>query len=593
MTTARYPRWMLFTLLVWLIAASVAVVVRGPSIAALDMPDTDDAQRLVQVRDWLGGQAWGDVDQRRMNPPLGGDMHWSRVVDLPIAAIRLGAGLVASDALAERAAVALAPLLALLAAMLMAALAGARLGGPKAASFAMLFVLATGPLLPLFAPLRIDHHNWQIALLIGIVAMFADPRRRLGSGVLAGLMTLLTAAIGLEMLPHLVAASAALVLGWVVWPDLGRMLRGYGIALAAGTVVAYPAFVPTARWMVPLCDALSPVYFAALLPAGCVAALLPTVEWLTTSRRRLTAAIIGFGAVGAGVLAAFPHCAAGPLAALDPAFLPVLSRINEARPLLSHLGDKPATIVYYAVYPAVGIACALWLLRRAAPAQRFAPAMILTVMLASSALMFVQLRAVTGPNALAAILAATVAAELLPRARAIAAMPRRLLATLALFVGLTSALPTFAALAVGAVTGTADDADGDAAGKPPSCTAAATLAPLAKLPPATIANVFDMGPALLLHTPHTVMAGPYHRNAGAIADSVRLWRADDAAARAIIARYGARYVLACEGAADLNSARRTAPTGLWARLHGGQVPGWLAPVALPAESPLRLYRVTG
>ena len=40
-----------------------------------------------QVRDWMAGQSWFDVVQHRLNPPLGVDMHWSRLVDAPIAAI--------------------------------------------------------------------------------------------------------------------------------------------------------------------------------------------------------------------------------------------------------------------------------------------------------------------------------------------------------------------------------------------------------------------------------------------------------------------------------------------------------------------------
>jgi hypothetical protein len=34
-----------------------------------------------------------------------------------------------------------------------------------------------------------------------------------------------------------------------------------------------------------------------------------------------------------------------------------------------------------------------------------------------------------------------------------------------------------------------------------------------------------------------------------------------------------------------------APKGFYAKLANGQVPGWLHPVALPAESPIKLWRV--
>ncbi len=48
---------------------------------------TDDAMRLVQVRDLLAGQNWFDLTQHRLSPPAGVTMHWSRLIDLPLAAL--------------------------------------------------------------------------------------------------------------------------------------------------------------------------------------------------------------------------------------------------------------------------------------------------------------------------------------------------------------------------------------------------------------------------------------------------------------------------------------------------------------------------
>ena len=44
---------------------------------------TDDAMRLVEVRDLINGQGWFDLRQYRLNPP-GVLMHWSRVIDFPL-----------------------------------------------------------------------------------------------------------------------------------------------------------------------------------------------------------------------------------------------------------------------------------------------------------------------------------------------------------------------------------------------------------------------------------------------------------------------------------------------------------------------------
>src|SRR6185312_14295083 len=47
--------------------------------------DNDSLLRLVEVRDMLSGQNWFDLHQYRMGPEGGFVMHWSRLVDAPLA----------------------------------------------------------------------------------------------------------------------------------------------------------------------------------------------------------------------------------------------------------------------------------------------------------------------------------------------------------------------------------------------------------------------------------------------------------------------------------------------------------------------------
>src|SRR5687768_7716172 len=51
------------------------------------LADTDDAMRLVVVRDFLAGQHWYDNVQHRLNAPFGAELHWSRLADLPLSAL--------------------------------------------------------------------------------------------------------------------------------------------------------------------------------------------------------------------------------------------------------------------------------------------------------------------------------------------------------------------------------------------------------------------------------------------------------------------------------------------------------------------------
>ena len=72
--------WAVFAVLtLWLWPHGVAV-------------DTDSQMRLAQVRDLLHGQSWFDTTQWRMNVPFGLPMHWSRLVDGPIALLVLLGG---------------------------------------------------------------------------------------------------------------------------------------------------------------------------------------------------------------------------------------------------------------------------------------------------------------------------------------------------------------------------------------------------------------------------------------------------------------------------------------------------------------------
>src|ERR1700754_2890468 len=84
--------------------------------------DTDSAMRLVQVRDLVRGQGWFDTVQHRMNTPYGLSMHWSRLVDAPLAFLSL---------ISERFALIAWPLTLLAGLLLLLARLGARLGGRR------------------------------------------------------------------------------------------------------------------------------------------------------------------------------------------------------------------------------------------------------------------------------------------------------------------------------------------------------------------------------------------------------------------------------------------------------------------------------
>jgi len=105
----RHWRWIV--LLVWLGFSAWFIYNKWSDIRFFALGDTDDNMRMMQVRGLLGGQGWFDLRQYRLNPPVGANIHWSRLVDLPIAGLILLLRPLIGGAAAERWAVGIAPLL--------------------------------------------------------------------------------------------------------------------------------------------------------------------------------------------------------------------------------------------------------------------------------------------------------------------------------------------------------------------------------------------------------------------------------------------------------------------------------------------------
>ena len=123
------------------------------------------------------------------------------------------------------------------------------------------------------------------------------------------------------------------------------------------------------------------------------------------------------------------------------------------------------------------------------------------------------------------------------------------------------------------------------------CGSLAAMRPVAQQPPGLVLTFVDLGPRLITVTPHSAIAGPYHRNGAQILDVMRVWRGDEANARATIERYRVDYVLICPNLSESTIYAAEAPNGFYVHLKNGKVPAWLQPVALPRNSPFRMWRV--
>ena len=435
---------------------------------------TDDVMPMVRVVDWLDGRAWSDPVQRRLNPPDGVAMHWSRIADLPTAAaislLELWYGRDRSMYLAARA------VPAALGEIFVAVFFWvAHTLTPRSHSFVPL-TMAGALLVPLlqFRPGRIDHHGLQLVLI-------------------------------------------ALGVGFLL-----RCLRD-----------------------------------RAARPAAAVAAV--------------------------GV--AFPQCVGSPYGDLAPEIRYWFDNVREAQSLADLFAGRPGAAVGNAMLPLAALAyVALGTAR--SPARLRDPQWLAVALWAAIGplLLMWQIRNTSFAGLMAAVALLPLAAAVNDHADRIPGLAIRVALRLAIVLACAGALVVLQATLQG------NDADGDAQA---DCDLAAALPALAD-PAAfggtvqTIAAPINQGPAILLLTPHRVLAAPYHRNVEGFADNRLLFAGTEAQALATVRRRNVDVVLFCRRHVAA-TAYGGGPGFLNDRLGAGDPPAWLVRVA--AAPGIGLYRV--
>jgi hypothetical protein len=576
--------WIALTLIAWAMVAIWYVWSDWNLVRWLSLGDTDDNMRLMQVRAWLGGQGWYDLRNYRLNPPVGFDIHWSRIVDLPIAGLILFFRLFTSNVWAERLACGIAPLLPLSIAMLGVAATVRRLIHPLAWPLALIFLLGTSATMLMFLPERIDHHGWQLAMLSLTVAGLCD-RRGARGGLMVGLASAVSLSIGLEMLPYCAMAGAILALRWV-W-DRGEAIRlqAYALSLGGGSAIGFAAFASNANYAMR-CDALTPVWLSVTVAAG---ALLFLLARLNPESRgvRIGLSVLAGAVIAAGFVHFFPQCLGRPEGVSPELEKNWLNNVREAKPIYKHpfrLGFPIAALPIVGVF---GVILGAWR-ARGTKALIGWTAVALFVTFACLMLLW-QVRA--GPAAqLLAVPGATLLGWIvLPWLLNHASLPVRVGGTVAAFL-IVSGL--FAGLIIkylpvdrpNAYTKRVNGSTGN-------CVRYTVLKTLDRYPAQTIFTFVDLGPRLITVTHHNAIAGPYHRNGDAILDVQHAFGRSADEAHAIIRRHGATMLMLCPNHSESTNYRARDPGGFYGQLAHGEVPAWLTPLPLPKGSPLRLFKV--
>ena len=545
--------WMALTLVAWAVIAAWFVWDRWGSIRWLALGDTDDNMRLMQVRALLDGQGWYDLRQYRLNPPAGFDIHWSRIVDLPIAGLILLFRPFTTELWAEKLACGIAPLLPLSLAMLGLGATVRRLVHPLAWPVAIALLLGTSATMLMFMPMRIDHHGWQLALLSLTVAGLCDPRAARG-GALVGLANATSLAIGLEMLPYAAMAGAIIALRWVWDQGEARRLAVYALTLGGGAAAGFAAFGSRANYAMR-CDALTPVWLSVVVAAG---ALLLVLAMANPRSRgaRLALGIVAGAAIVAGYAWFFPQCL-GRLEGVSPELQRTwLDNVREAKPIYKHPFRMAFPIVALPVVGLFGAGLALWRVRGDAARLRGWAVVALFSLFAALMLLW-QARAGPAAQLLAVPSAVALAWVLIPLVLGSRSAAVRVLGTVGavlivsgLFAGFVIRwLPIDRPNAYAARVNRANG----------RCATIPALTPLDRYPAQTIFTFTDLGPRLITLTHHRAIAGPYHRNGDAILDVQHAFSRSPADARAIMRRHGATLLLVCPDMAEFDDLPRAQP----------------------------------
>lgn len=581
-----------------LIAFALAILMLLPAIvdgSVTNWPNNNDnMMRLVQVRDLLAGQGWYDYTQYRMGLDGGFVMHWSRIVDLPIAAMILGVfQMTGSWPSGELAAGILWPSL-LLAVSLLTIVKSARLLGGEQAVFPAAFIGAISLYsIGIFAPGALDHHNLQLTLcLIALWAMIGESLAR--QGFAAATAIALTLATGMETLPLVAAACAAVAFDFLVQGKIrAPFATGFGFGIAAVSTTLFLATTAPDYWFAVYCDAFSLAQLSVAVVGGGGLALIVT---LPVSRKSATARLAGLGVLAtmlaAIVILAYPQCLADPYADLDGRLKTLwLSAIGEAQSVVSIWLNDPVMFAKYYATPLAALAVLITLNITRFPDRE--ALIIIGFLFVAVLVSFWQVR---GGN-FAVALAAIPLAVWVGQKRASASASTNIRSTLAMvfaWVVSLNASWTVAAQAINNASAPAGDSlvqqQAVIAGSA-NCHSDQALSVLASLDSANVVAVSNLGPAILKHTHHRVLAGPYHRNVDGNLAAMDIFLNPLGDARRTIAEIGIDYIAHCPSDDEASVLARVEPHGLLAALMRNEPPPWLSIVSKTSEKPIKIYKI--
>lgn len=581
------------------IAAAVATLLFIVVEAAQGLPglanvrgDNDSLMRLAEVRDLLNGQGWFDLTQYRLGLDGGTIMHWSRLIDAPLAAIiGLGTYLTGSAATGEAAGLLIWPLLAFAMAIFFLVRTAERLGGESAVLPACVIGAVSLYAIGIFRVGAIDHHNVQFALTVAALSLVVDARQTPRYAWFAGMAAALSIAIGMETAPY-VATLCIAVAAWflIQGNESRRPVMNFGLGFAGTALVAHLTTIAPSAWLTATCDAFSIAQLSTAVIGGFGLALATALPSLQQTVGRRAAALLLIGLIALATLAVFfPQCLAAPYSDLDPRQkLYWLDSVVEAQPFWNVVRNDWVIAAGYYGTPTLAVGLTLASVIR--KGWRFESLIVGTMVLAALLVGVWQVRGALFAVGLATIpLAAWVA-----KWRHVSPEHQYRDSMRMMFAWALSLCPVWSATASGidALAGNNRTTTETIAAEHglSLCGDKADFRILANLPSATVLSDINLGSKILAFTHHRAVAAPYHRNAGnVVAYEVQSGSGDGG--HELLVQNGITLFAICRNVDESADLTEGKPDSLHARLFRDAPPAWLQIVPESKAQAIQIYRV--
>ncbi|MDR6833384.1 MULTISPECIES: hypothetical protein [unclassified Sphingopyxis] len=572
------------TVMLWLGFVAASIAIHHDAIASLTFWDPDNAMRLAQVRDLAAGQGWFDTVQYRANPAGGGGlMHWSRFIDVQIVGLTTLLGVFFPAELAERLALALYPPLLVLPLLLLLGRILAMLGDRQVVICGLIIASTTITFLHHFAPMNIDHHNWQILLALTMLwATFNEPS--FSAGMIAAFAGTLYVEISIEGLPFLALFGGLFVLDWSRDPSKKSRLVGFSVGLLIVPTLWLLAFRGPSYLIRSYCDSFSLPYLIPIaITALCLLAILANARLSSASPAlRLSLGALA-GGIGAAVFALFyPACLEGPFGDLEPLVRTYwYDPIQEGRPIWHQ--DLSMAVVYGAptIVGLIALGFSLWKSRESDAADDWGRLALIVLVATVLGMLVMRMTAVAHAFMVPAFPVLAMGLWRWSRARLWAW--QRIGGSLAFLLAVPIVDVALALVVAG------NDAESTARTDQSLCNLSDMSVAMAREPATLLFSSIQITPALLVGTPHSVVTTGHHRNHATMNRVLTAFLSPPPVARPLVVADGAQYLVVCDK--ELEKLAKARPDGLAAYLLHKKPVDWLAPEARLSTGGFRVYRI--